>query len=197
MRHVRIPVNERETIREPCPYHTGESFAFYCLSCKLPLCKICQSQGSHAYGPAALHAISPLPEVYSTALLATEQAANVTTDPDLERINIKSSVNFSSAGDFSGSKHLSMRWLKVQEQLQVLENVMQAVRANSLETEERSIAVLEDALRELQMESERDMARLMGDHIEIKRQLDQLEWAEDFIRKLREALPPADFLYSW
>jgi len=41
------------------------------------------------------------------------------------------------------------------------------------------------------------MSLLMSDHIELKRQLDQIQWVEKFIKYEFEVLSPNDFLLSW
>ena len=37
----------------------------------------------------------------------------------------------------------------------------------------------------------------MSDHIELKRQLDEIQWMEKFIKYEFEVLSPNDFLLSW
>jgi hypothetical protein len=41
------------------------------------------------------------------------------------------------------------------------------------------------------------MSLLMSDHIELKRQLDEVQWMEKFIKYEFEVLSPNDFLLSW
>jgi len=41
------------------------------------------------------------------------------------------------------------------------------------------------------------MSMLMSDHIELKRQLDEIQWMEKFIKYEFEVLSPNDFLLAW
>lgn len=219
-RHVRVSINEREAPPPPCKEHIGEKMTLYCPSCRIPLCRVCRSHGSHSSGPSALHRIVLLKDAYAAALADTADMptpadfllapggggsvdeATAKIDRSLTAVNslLEAPSSSGGGGPQKGSQtaiNLAKRRQWIEEQLQVLDDVLRTVRANTLEAEERTIVILEDALKELQEETEHDMSRLLGDQIEIRRQLDQLGWANSFLNDLRNVLPAADFLYSW
>eukprot|EP00388_Colpodella_angusta_P008078 GDKJ01022330.1.p1 GENE.GDKJ01022330.1~~GDKJ01022330.1.p1 ORF type:complete len:650 (+),score=104.67 GDKJ01022330.1:104-1951(+) len=222
-RHVRVSINERETPPPPCPEHKDELMTLYCPSCRLALCRQCRSHGTHSYGPAALHRIVLLKDAYASAVADTAEVPSVadfilgagnggsvaeaTNKRDRSLSAVHSILEGPSGGGTDASDSiqkasqsalaLSKRRQWIEEQLQVLDDIERTVRANTIEAEERTIAILEDALKELQDETEKDMSRLLSDQIEIRRQLDQLDWADSFLHELQGVIPAADFLYAW
>ena len=49
----------------------------------------------------------------------------------------------------------------------------------------------------LQEETQKKMSYLIGDQIEIKRQYEQMQWLQSFLRYQQDILTPADYLNSW
>ncbi|MCB0369385.1 MAG: hypothetical protein KDD45_08010 [Bdellovibrionales bacterium] len=56
---------------------------------------------------------------------------------------------------------------------------------------------MQKALKMLENITKFKMSMLMSDHIELKRQLDEIQWMEKFIKYEFEVLSPNDFLLSW
>ena len=71
------------------------------------------------------------------------------------------------------------------------------INANAIQVEERIYQILQDALKMLQEETQKKMSYLIGDQIEIKRQYEQMQWLQSFLRYQQDILTPADYLNSW
>ena len=56
---------------------------------------------------------------------------------------------------------------------------------------------MQRALKQLETITKFKMSLLMSDHIELKRQLDEIQWMEKFIKYEFSVLSPNDFLLSW
>lgn len=55
---------------------------------------------------------------------------------------------------------------------------------------------MQESLRKLEKITKKKMSLLMSDHIELKRQLDQIQWMEKYLHYEHEVLSPNDFLLS-
>lgn len=56
---------------------------------------------------------------------------------------------------------------------------------------------MQDSLRKLERITKKKMSLLMSDHIELKRQLDEIQWMEKYMLYEHEVLSPNDFLLSY
>ena len=56
---------------------------------------------------------------------------------------------------------------------------------------------MQDSLRQLEKITKKKMSLLMSDHIELKRQLDLIQWMERYLNYEHEVLSPNDFLLSF
>lgn len=68
---------------------------------------------------------------------------------------------------------------------------------NASYVEERIYQVLQEALLQLQEETQKKMSYLIGDQLELKRQYDQIQWMESFLKYQQEVLTPSDYLNAW
>jgi dsDNA-binding SOS-regulon protein len=57
--------------------------------------------------------------------------------------------------------------------------------------------ILQKALQALHEETQRKLSFLVGDQLEFKRQYDQIQWMESFLRYQQDMLNPADYLSAW
>jgi len=78
-----------------------------------------------------------------------------------------------------------------------IDGKLQAVQANSAVVEEALYARLQDALFQLQEETQRKMNLLLSEELELRRQLQQIEWTEGFVHTMQETLPPMSFVSAW
>ena len=79
----------------------------------------------------------------------------------------------------------------------VAETKLKDINRKSTEVEEQLYEIMQKALKMLENITKFKMSMLMSDHIELKRQLDEIQWMEKFIKYEYEVLSPNDFLLSW
>eukprot|EP00923_Selenidium_pygospionis_P010612 GHVN01018501.1.p1 GENE.GHVN01018501.1~~GHVN01018501.1.p1 ORF type:complete len:193 (-),score=27.54 GHVN01018501.1:352-930(-) len=92
---------------------------------------------------------------------------------------------------------LNRRKKRLLEKLEEVQSLLDDVRANCLEGEQRIFALAEQATNELQVLTEEKMSILLSDQLEAARQLSQIEWSKQFVKYSQSILPPADFLMAW
>ena len=79
----------------------------------------------------------------------------------------------------------------------ISETKLKDINRKSTEVEEQLYDIMQKALKMLENITKFKMSLLMSDHIELKRQLDEIQWMEKFIKYEFEVLSPNDFLLSW
>jgi hypothetical protein len=82
-------------------------------------------------------------------------------------------------------------------QVATAEAKLKEINRKSSEVEETLYEIMQRALKQLETITKYKMSLLMSDHIELKRQLDEIQWMEKFIKYEFEVLSPNDFLLSW
>ena len=82
-------------------------------------------------------------------------------------------------------------------QMTIAETKLKDINRKSSEVEEMLYEIMQKALKQLENITKCKMSLLMSDHIELKRQLDEIQWMEKFIKYEFEVLSPNDFLLSW
>ena len=110
--------------------------------------------GNHSTGEAASHKLIPIADAYKSAIRSAEK-----DDPLMDG---KKQAIFN---------HLSR-----------IDDKLKMINQNSSEIEERVYQLFREALFQLQTETQRKMAVLLGEEIELRRQLEQMEWLENFLR---------------
>lgn len=71
------------------------------------------------------------------------------------------------------------------------------MNVNATEVEENIYHILKEALKMLQEETQKKLSFLIADQVEIKRQYEQIQWVQSFLRYQMEILSPADYLNAW
>eukprot|EP01112_Ceratiomyxa_fruticulosa_P001217 TRINITY_DN1121_c0_g2_i1.p1 TRINITY_DN1121_c0_g2~~TRINITY_DN1121_c0_g2_i1.p1 ORF type:complete len:764 (-),score=147.66 TRINITY_DN1121_c0_g2_i1:176-2467(-) len=168
-RHVRVPIYEQPQGFGNCAQHLTQTVEFFCPHCQIAVCVHCKMVGSHSAGEAASHKLIPINDAYRQAVGAAER-----DDPLMD-----------------GRKQ------GILTQLSLLDQRLKEINQNSQEIEERIYAMLRDALFQLQQETQKKLAVLLGEELELRRQLEQMDWLEGFLRLNRQMLPPTQFLSSW
>lgn len=79
----------------------------------------------------------------------------------------------------------------------IAESKLKEINRKSNDVEEKLYEIMQKALKQLENITKFKMSLLMSDHIELKRQLDEIQWMEKFIKYEHEVLSPNDFLLSW
>ena len=97
----------------------------------------------------------------------------------------------------SGDPLLEERKKGIRDVLRHIDTRLQAVQANSASVEEALYAKLQAALFSLQEHTSRKMSLLLSEELELRRQLQQIEWTESFASVMQESLPPMTFVSAW
>ena len=71
------------------------------------------------------------------------------------------------------------------------------VQKNSALVEEQLYTMLQDALFQLQDETQRKLNVLLGEELEIRRRVAHIDWSEECLSRFRTELGPPDFVHAW
>ena len=85
----------------------------------------------------------------------------------------------------------------VQRHMAAVDTQLQAVAANRDELEKLIYAIVERTVESLALETNKKTSVLLGDEIELRRQLQQLRWMELFLVHQQRVLSPAAFMVAW
>jgi hypothetical protein len=85
----------------------------------------------------------------------------------------------------------------VSEALAAIEERAHAVHDNATAVEEAIYQKMQELLQQLQDETAKKITALLAEELELRRQLEQLEWADSFIPVMQDSLPPAEFVAAW
>lgn len=78
-----------------------------------------------------------------------------------------------------------------------MESKLKEINKKNDEIQNRIYEIMQDSLRQLEKITKKKMSLLMSDHIELKRQLDQIQWMEKYLNYEHDVLSPNDFLLSF
>jgi len=168
-RHKRIPVNEKPKRFGNCRSHPDMKVEFFCTVCYTPVCVNCKMIGSHSTPETSIHTLIRISDAYSRALAEAGEP-----DPVLE--NKKTSVS---------------------QLLNQIDKRITLVKENAKQVEDKLYAMLQEALVELQMETQKKVSALVSAEVELKRELEMMSWVECFLRYEQEVLSPANFMLAW
>eukprot|EP00002_Diphylleia_rotans_P033019 TRINITY_DN6990_c0_g1_i6.p1 TRINITY_DN6990_c0_g1~~TRINITY_DN6990_c0_g1_i6.p1 ORF type:complete len:624 (+),score=86.56 TRINITY_DN6990_c0_g1_i6:55-1926(+) len=168
-RHIRIPIDQRPDTFGYCPSHPKQGVEFWCGMCQIPVCVHCKMVGSHSSGDNATHKLVHISDAYRTSL-----SDSMKVDPIVQE-----------------------RRISIMGQLSQIDSRLREVNTNSASLEEALYALLQSLLHSLREETKSKLAILLGDELELRRQLENMEWMDEFVKKQQELLPPVDFLTSW
>ena len=79
----------------------------------------------------------------------------------------------------------------------VINDKLKEVQSNSALVEEQLYTMLQDALFQLQDETQRKLNVLLGEELEIRRRVAHIDWSEDCLARFRSELGPPDFVHAW
>ena len=92
---------------------------------------------------------------------------------------------------------LFTRASEIRGQLREVDAKLRDVTRNSAKVEEEIYAALQDALYQLQDQTQARMSVLLGEEVELRRQLQYMDWIEDHLGQQREEAERVDFLNAW
>jgi len=92
---------------------------------------------------------------------------------------------------------LEARKKAINGRLQALSTKLDAVQRNANEVEEEIYNKLQEALLQLKEERRAKVSVLLGEELELRRQLEQMAWTQRFLEVQQDVLAPAAFLDAW
>lgn len=167
-KHKRIPISEKPKRFGNCPYHADTRVDFFCTVCHIPVCVNCKMVGNHSTPETSAHTFAKIQDAYLRALNDAREP-----DPVLEQ-----------------------RKLILAQLLENIDLRISEVKSNSDQIEAKIYKILQDALLQLQENSQAKVSALICAELELKRQLEQISWIESFLKYQQEVLSPAHFMLS-
>ena len=168
-RHKRVSIAEKPKRFGHCSFHLENTVEFYCSTCMMPICVNCKMIGSHSTPETSTHVFERIGEAYQRALAEAAEP-----DPLLEQKKV----------------HLK-------QFLNLLDDRINEVKHNAEQVEAKIYKALQEALLQLQQETQSKISKLISAEMEIKRQLEEISWIECFLKYEQEILSPAYFMLAW
>ncbi|OQR82107.1 hypothetical protein THRCLA_11129 [Thraustotheca clavata] len=176
-RHKRTPIRaEGEYLTEnaimpqvSCRLHESKLVEFYCPMCATPVCVNCKMVGDHSCGEKGLHRLISIAEAYEHSIKESSKP-----DPLIES-----------------------RKMLISSKLSQLQQRVEDIQRNRSAIETLIRATMEAALKRLEEEAKLKLDVLMCEDLELKRQVEHIEWTDQFLAKQRNILSPVEFLAAW
>ncbi|KAI8905723.1 hypothetical protein DFJ77DRAFT_478771 [Powellomyces hirtus] len=167
-RHIRTPIGKGSDVFGHCRHHPDKLIEFFCSQCHIPVCVFCKMVGNHANGEAARHQLVSVSEAY-TSVLQEAQAH----DPILQnrRTDITSQIG------------------AVNSRAKAVEKMGSQIEAQIEEMYKRAMGDLKEIVRN-------KLTVLLGDELELHRQLGEIERLEEFLKYQQEG-DATTFLFNW
>ena len=168
-RHKRVNISEKPKRFGNCSFHIESNVEFYCSTCMQAICVNCKMVGSHSTPETSAHVFERIGDAYQRALAEASEP-----DPLLEqkKSQLKSFLN-------------------------QLDDRINEIKHNAEQVEAKIYKVLQEALSQLQQETQGKISNLVAKEMEIKRQLEEISWIECFLKYEQEILSPAHFMVAW
>ncbi|KAJ3396295.1 hypothetical protein HDU80_010029 [Chytriomyces hyalinus] len=167
-RHVRAPIGKGTDVFGHCRHHPDKKIEFFCSQCHIPVCVYCKMVGNHANGESAKHQLVSVTEAYQTVLQEARTLDPVLQSRRTEIINQIGAVN-------QRAKAVSQMGSQIETQIE--------------DMYKRAMAELHTVIND-------KLNVLLGDELELKRQLGEIEHLEEYV-KYQQQGDATQFLFSW
>ncbi|KAI9139074.1 hypothetical protein BKA69DRAFT_697645 [Paraphysoderma sedebokerense] len=167
-RHVRTPIGKGSDIFGNCRHHPEKLYEFFCSQCHVPVCVFCKMVGHHSSGEAAKHKLVSVAEAYQSVL---QEAGVSDTILQSRRNSIVNQIACINSRAKSVEKHATQIHQQIEE-------------------------IYRRAINELKLITKKKLDVLLGDELELKRQLGEINRLEEFL-KYQQTGDATHFLFSW
>ncbi|KAJ3087204.1 hypothetical protein HK102_011592, partial [Quaeritorhiza haematococci] len=167
-RHVRSPIGKGADIFGHCRHHPDKMIEFFCAQCHIPVCVYCKMVGNHANGEASKHQLVSVTEAYHTVL--QEAQAH---DPILQS-----------------------RRTEITNQIAAVNSRAKAVDKMAAQIQHQIDEMYRRAVEDLKVIVKKKMDILLGDELELKRQIGEIERLDEFL-KYQQMGDATQFLFCW
>lgn len=131
----------------------------------------------------------------AAALSLLGPAAPAVTDKMLSDIGATYEVSMSQSQE--PDPLLEERKRAIKDTLRAIDDKLKTVQTNSATVEEALYQKLQDALQQLQTETQKKLNLLLSEELELRRQLQLIEWTDSFVPVMQQSLPPMSFIAAW
>ncbi|KAI9355993.1 hypothetical protein DFJ73DRAFT_641345 [Zopfochytrium polystomum] len=167
-RHVRSPIGKGADVFGFCRHHPEKLIEFFCSQCHIPVCVFCKMVGNHANGEAAKHQLVSVSEAYQTVVQEAKE-----TDPVLQ----------------TRRAEIANQIIAVNHRAKAVEKMRVVMEAQIEDMFRKAMADLHGLVRD-------KLDTLLGDEVELKRQLAEIEFLEEFLR-YQQSGDASQFLFNW
>jgi len=167
-RHIRTPIGKGGDINGFCNQHKDKIIEFFCSQCHIPVCVYCKMVGHHSSGEAAKHKLVSVSEAYQTVCQESSIPDSIMESRKTEIIN----------------------------QIGVIKSKSKEVEKLNSQLERQIQEIAKKALNELKRITDLKLNVLLGDELELRRQLGEIKNAENFLEYQQEG-DATHFLFSW
>ncbi|KAH9269780.1 hypothetical protein BASA83_008095 [Batrachochytrium salamandrivorans] len=151
-----------------CRHHPEKSIEFFCSLCHVPVCVFCKMVGNHANGEAARHQLVSVTEAYHSVLQEAQVA-----DPILQS-----------------------RRTEITNQISAVNSRARSVEKMGSQIEQQVEEMYQRAMRELKLIIQSKLTILLGDELELRRQIGEIDRLEEFL-KYQQFGDATTYLFSW
>lgn len=85
----------------------------------------------------------------------------------------------------------------IEDTISSISDKVSEIQENHKAVEDEIYRRMQEVLHQLNSNTEKKIAVLLGEELELRRQKQQIDWTEDFVPILRESLPPMEFIKAW
>ncbi|KAI9093726.1 hypothetical protein DFS34DRAFT_630104 [Phlyctochytrium arcticum] len=167
-RHVRTPIGKGSNVFGHCRHHPEKLIEFFCSQCHIPVCVSCKMVGNHASGEASKHQLVSVSEAYTSVLQEAQ-----THDPILQE-----------------------RRTEIINQIAAVNSRAKAVEKMGTQIETQIEEMYKRAMNDLRHIVQKKLTILLGDELDLERQLGEIERLEDFLRYQQDG-DATTFLFNW
>ncbi|KAH6591365.1 hypothetical protein BASA50_008719 [Batrachochytrium salamandrivorans] len=168
-RHTRSAIGQKGTdVFGNCRHHPEKSIEFFCSLCHVPVCVFCKMVGNHANGEAARHQLVSVTEAYHSVLQEAQVA-----DPILQS-----------------------RRTEITNQISAVNSRARSVEKMGSQIEQQVEEMYQRAMRELKLIIQSKLTILLGDELELRRQIGEIDRLEEFL-KYQQFGDATTYLFSW
>ncbi|KAH6571454.1 hypothetical protein BASA60_007166 [Batrachochytrium salamandrivorans] len=167
-RHTRSAIGQGTDVFGNCRHHPEKSIEFFCSLCHVPVCVFCKMVGNHANGEAARHQLVSVTEAYHSVLQEAQVA-----DPILQS-----------------------RRTEITNQISAVNSRARSVEKMGSQIEQQVEEMYQRAMRELKLIIQSKLTILLGDELELRRQIGEIDRLEEFL-KYQQFGDATTYLFSW
>ncbi|KAJ3136549.1 hypothetical protein HK101_003996, partial [Irineochytrium annulatum] len=186
-RHIRTPIGKGTDVFGHCRHHPEKLIEFFCSQCHVPVCVFCKMVGNHANGEASRHQLVSVSEAYATVLQEAMAHDPILQSRRTEIVNQIAAVNHRA-------KAVEKMGSQIETQIkEMYERVLSEARGQICD--KACIFLFYIPFHPANwMQKQLDI--LKGDELELKRQMDEIEHLEEFL-KYQQQGDATQFLFSW